>query len=158
MLMDLFIILCLLLVALVLLLVDLFLIPGTGFASVLAAGCVVFAVYYAFDTLGMLAGLATLALAGIGGVLAVMRFMRSKTLDRVALKKNIDSTVDRTAAKSLRVGDKGKTVTRLALIGNADFDGKIVEVKSADGFMDAQTPVTVIRVSDSLIEVVRDKE
>lgn len=156
--MDLFIILCLLIVALVLLLVDLFLIPGTGFASVLATGCVVFAVYYAFDTLGMLAGLATLALAGIGGVLAVMRFMRSKTLDRVALKKNIDSKIDRTAAKSLRVGDKGKTVTRLALIGNADFGGKIVEVKSADGFMDAQTPVTVIRVSDSLIEVVRDKE
>lgn len=157
MLMDLFIILCLLIVALVLLLVDLFLIPGTGFASVLAAGCVVFAVYYAFDTLGMLAGLATLALAGIGGVLAVVRFMRSKTLDRVALKKDIDSKIDRTAAKSLRVGDKGKTVTRLALIGNADFGGAIVEVKSADGFMDAQTPVTVVRVSDSPIEVVRDK-
>lgn len=156
--MDLFIILCLLIVALVLLLVDLFLIPGTGFPSILAAGCVVFAVYYAFDTLGTLAGLATMALTVIGGVLAVMRFMHSKTLDRVALKKDIDSKIDRTAAKSLRVGDKGKTVTRVALIGNADFDGKIVEVKSADGFMDAHTPVTVVRINDTLIEVMRDKE
>lgn len=35
----------------------------------------------------------------------------------------------------LKPGDKGISVTRLTLIGNADFNGHIIEVQSADGFI-----------------------
>ena len=43
--------------------------------------------------------------------------------------------------------------TRLALIGNADIGGRLVEVKSADGFLDEGTPVIVVRVEDAQITV-----
>ena len=42
---------------------------------------------------------------------------------------------------------------RLALIGNADIGGRLVEVKSADGFLDEGTPVIVVRVEDAQITV-----
>ena len=41
----------------------------------------------------------------------------------------------------------------LALIGNADIGGRLVEVKSADGFLDEGTPVIVVRVEDAQITV-----
>ena len=48
---------------------------------------------------------------------------------------------------------KGRALTRLALIGNAEIDGKNVEVKSAGGFIDEGTPIRVISVQDALILV-----
>lgn len=62
--------------------------------------------------------------------------MRSKTLDKLALKKDITSKVDRSAANKVKVGDTGITTTRLAQIGYADIDGNIIEVKSMDGLLD----------------------
>ena len=44
-------------------------------------------------------------------------FMRSKTLDKIALKKNITSKIDRSAEEKVKIGDTGVTTTRLALIG-----------------------------------------
>ena len=79
--------------------------------------------------------------------------MRSKTLDKVALTEDVASTVDRSVAAQVQVGDKGFAVTRLALIGNADIQGHIVEVRSASGFLNEKTPVVVTRVSDNEIIV-----
>jgi hypothetical protein len=45
----------------------------------------------------------------------------------------------------------------LALIGYAEIDGKIVEVKSIDGFLDEKTPVIVSRIADGSILVEKDK-
>ena len=54
---------------------------------------------------------------------------------------------------SVKVGDIGVTTTRLALVGYADMDGKIVEVTSCDGFLSAKTPVVVERITDGTIYV-----
>ena len=48
-----------------------------------------------------------------------------------------------------------KEAEMLALIGNADFDGKIVQVQSADGFLDEKTPVVITRVIDGQVWVKR---
>ena len=151
--MELVIIISLLAVSLVLLLIELFLIPGTSLAALISAGCMIYAVYYAFGTLGTIAGFATLAIALLGSILSVVWFMRSKALDRVALKKDIDSKIDTTAKDSISVGDTGTAITRLALIGNAEINGHIVEVKSADGFLNAKTPVKVVRITEGVIVV-----
>ena len=79
--------------------------------------------------------------------------MKSKALDKVALTEDVASTVDRTIAAKVQVGDKGFAVTRLALIGNADINGHVVEVRSASGFLNEKTPIEVTRVSDNEIIV-----
>ena len=115
------------------------------------------AVAYAFINISALAGIITLIIALILGSCVLITFMRSKTLDKVALTEEVSSTVDRSVAAQVQVGDKGYAVTRLALIGNAEINGHVVEVRSADGFLNEKTPVVVTCVTDNEIIVQKIK-
>ena len=79
--------------------------------------------------------------------------MRSKSLDRLALKKDIDSTVKKPEAYTVKPGDTGIALTRLAQIGNAQFGDYIIEVKTTGEFIDAKTPIVVERITDGIIMV-----
>ncbi len=151
--MDILIITILIIAAVILFLVELFVIPGISIAGFLAGGCVIFANYYAFVYMGTTAGIITLIISAIACIGSLILFMRSKTLDKIALKKNITSKVDRSAEAKVKIGDTGITTTRLALIGYAEINGDIVEVKSTDGLMDEKTPIIVDRITDGTILV-----
>lgn len=155
--MDILIITVLIIAAVLLFLAELFLIPGISIAGILAGGCILFANYYAFTYMGTTAGIITLVVSALACIGSLVGFMRSKTLDRVSLKKDITSKVDRSAEEKVKVGDTGITTTRLALIGHAEINGNIVEVKSADGFLDEKTPVVVSRITDGILLVEKQK-
>ena len=147
--MDVLIIIALIAAAVILFLVELFVIPGISLAGISALVCIIYANYYAFANLGTGAGFITLIISGI----ACIWFMRSKTLDKLALKKDITSKIDRSAAEKVKVGDTGITITRLAQIGNAEINGNIIEVKSMDGLLNEKTPIVVNRITDGIIFV-----
>lgn len=153
--MDITIIALLLIAAIILFLVELFVIPGISIAGILAGGCYLYANYYAFTRLGMTGGFVTLGISAVACVGSLVWFMRSKTLDRISLKTDITGTVDRSAEQSVQVGDTGIALTRLALVGRADIAGRLVEVTSADGFLDEKTPVVVVRIADGTVFVGR---
>ena len=121
--MDILIIASLIIGAVILFLVELFVIPGISVAGFLAGGCIIFANYYAFAYMGTTAGVITLIISALACIGSLVWFMRSKTLDKIALKKNITSKVDRSAEEKVKVGDIGVTTTRLALIGYAEING-----------------------------------
>lgn len=156
--MDILIIIVLIVAAVILFLVELFVIPGISIAGILAGGCIIYANYYAFAYLGVTGGFVTLAVSAVACIGSLVLFMRSKTLDKLALNKDITSKVDRTAEDRVKVGDTGVAVTRLALIGNAEIDGNIVEVKSMDGFLNEKTPIVVNRIFNGTIMVEKIKE
>lgn len=156
--MDILIIIVLIVAAVILFLVELFVIPGISIAGLLAGGCIIFANYYAFTYLGATGGFITLGVTALACIGSLTLFMRSKTLDKIALKKNITSKVDRTAEDKVKVGDTGVAITRLALIGNAEIAGNIVEVKSVDGFLNEKTPVVVSRITNGVIMVEKRKD
>lgn len=151
--MDILIITLLIIAAVILFLAEIFFIPGMSIAGFAGLGCLIYANYYAFIHVGTTAGVVTLIVSGVASLGSIALFMRSKTLDKISLKKDITSTIDRTAEKSIEVGNTGVAVTRLALMGNAEINGKIVEVKSADGFLDEKTPIIVNRIYDGIIIV-----
>ena len=155
--MDILIIILLVVAAIVLFLVELFVVPGISIAGILAGGCIVYANYYAFTHLGLTGGFVTLAVSAVTCIGSLVWFMRSKTLDRLSLKTDIKSTVDRTAERHVKVGDTGITRTRLALVGQAEIAGNLVEVTSADGFLDEKTPVVVSRIVNGTVFVQRNK-
>lgn len=156
--MDIFIIATLIIGAVLLFLVELFVIPGISIAGFLAGGCIIFANYYAFVYMGTMAGITTLVISAVACLGSLVWFMRSKTLDKIALKKNITSKVDRSAEEKVKVGDVGTTTTRLALIGYAEINGEIVEVKSSDGFINEKTPIMVERIADGVLLVEKRKK
>lgn len=151
--MDVLIIIALIAAAVILFLVELFVIPGISLAGISALVCIIYANYYAFANLGTGAGFITLIISGIACIGSLVWFMRSKTLDKLALKKDITSKIDRSAAEKVKVGDTGITITRLAQIGNAEINGNIIEVKSMDGLLNEKTPIVANRITDGIIFV-----
>lgn len=151
--MDFIIIIGLIVLGTLFFLIEVFLLPGisvAGFAALCSMG---YACYYAFTELGAAEGYLTLAAVIVLCTAALILFMKSRTLDKLSLKKEIKSSVDNKVERSLKIGDKGTTVTRLALIGMADFGNRTAEVKSIDGFINEQTPIVVVRIEDGTILV-----
>lgn len=151
--MDILIIIALLVAGIILLLLEVFLFPGISIAGIGATACLIYANIHAFSELGLVPGFVTLAISIISSILVFVWFMRSKSLDRLALKKDIDSSVKQPEMNDIHLGDKGIALTRLAQIGNAQFGENIVEVKSAGEFIDAKTPIVVERITDGVIIV-----
>jgi NfeD-like. len=156
--MDILIIIGLIVAGVILFLIEIFVIPGISFAGIGAFCCLIYANYFAFSNLGNTAGFITLATSAIACISTLTLFMKSKTLDKIALKKNINSTVDNEAEQSVEVGDTGIASTRLALIGMADINGHHVEVKSIDGLIEEKTPIIVSRIANGAILVVKQKQ
>ncbi|WP_455673182.1 NfeD family protein [Phocaeicola sp.] len=151
--MEVLIIIALILAGLLLFIVEVFLIPGISIAGVASAICLLYANYYAFDELGLTAGFITLAASAIGCIGVTAWFMHSKTVDKLSLKKSLDYKIDPLKGLDINVGDEGVAVTRLALVGNADINGHIIEVRSADGLIDEKTPVYVERMIEGAVIV-----
>ena len=151
--MDIVIIASLIIAGLILFIIEVFLLPGISIAGFVSAGCLLYANYYAFDTLGTVPGCITLAISVIGVVAITIWFMRSKTVDKLSLKKTIDYRPEPLKGLDLKVGDEGIALTRLALIGNAEFNGRIIEVRSSGEFIDQKSKIRVERILDGVVLV-----
>ena len=151
--MDIVIIASLIIAGLILFIIEVFLLPGISIAGFVSAGCLLYANYYAFDTLGTIPGCITLAISVIGVVAITIWFMRSKTVDKLSLKKTIDYRPEPLKGLDLKVGDEGIALTRLALIGNAEFSGRIIEVRSSGEFIDQKSKIRVERILDGVVLV-----
>ena len=156
--MDILIITVLIIAAVILFLVELFVIPGISLAGISALVCIIYANYYAFANLGMAAGFITLGISGVACIGSLVWFMRSKMLDKLALKKDIDSKVDRSAEDSVKVGDTGIAPPAWHKSVYAEINGNIVEVKSIDGFLNEKTPIIVSRITDGTIMVEKHRK
>ena len=153
--MEILIIIALIVGGLILFAVEVFLIPGFSLAGIASGISILYAIYYAFDTLGIQGGGITIGASVLGIIGVTAWFMKSRTVDRLALKSAINYRLNPLKNISLKPGDAGITTTRLTLIGNANFDGNIIEVYSMDGFIDEQTPVCISRIQDGRVSVQR---
>lgn len=151
--MEVLIISMLIVAGLILFITEVFLIPGISVAGIASAASLLYAIYYAFDSLGTQAGFITMGITVIGITGITVWFMKAKTVDRLALKHSLDYKPNPLKEVEIHVGDTGTTVTRLTLIGNAEINGHILEVQSADGFIDEKTPVKVCRITENTIYV-----
>lgn len=153
--MEILIIITLIVAGLLLFAVEVFLVPGITLAGIASGVSLLYAIYYAFHAVGTQAGFITLAVVAVGIIGVTIWFMRSKTVDRLSLKKTLDYKPEPLKGTNIQVGDTGTSLTRLTLIGNAEINGHIVEVQSADGFIEERTSVRVTRIDNSTVYVVR---
>ena len=151
--MDILIIASLIIAGLILFIIEVFLLPGISIAGIISAVCLLYANYYAFDTMGTLQGCITLVISAIGVIAITIWFMRSKTVDKLSLKKTIDYKPEPLKGLNLKVGDEGIALTRLALIGNAEFDGNIIEVRSTGDFIEEKSKIRIERIRDGIVMV-----
>ncbi len=147
------IIIILAVLALVLGLLEVFIIPGFGMAGIGSIICAIIDAVLIYNTYGLGWACAAVVVALI--VLGLMLYVvaHSRTFDRMSLHTSIDSTNATQEQLSVKVGDTGRALTRLALVGNAEIEGKQVEVKSAGEFINPGTPIRVTQVNEANITV-----
>lgn len=149
------IIITLIIAGLLLFAVEVFLIPGISLAGIASGASILYAIYYAFSSLGTQAGFITLGASVVGIAGVTLWFMRSKTVDRLALNQTLNFKLNPLKGLDLQVGDTGVTTTRLALIGNAEIKGQRIEVQSADGFIEEKTAIRISRIDNGVVYVQR---
>jgi membrane-bound ClpP family serine protease len=143
---NIFIIIICMAVALLLLLLEIFLLPGITVAGI---GGILFAIggiIYAYTSIGAVAGHITLVSSLVLFLGFFFWLLRKKSFNRVALKTDVDSTLTSTRDMGLQIGDQGITLSRLAPIGKARFGNTTVEAKAQEDFIDEQTPVAIVRI------------
>lgn len=151
--MDIFIIVVLNVAAIIFFILEIFVFPGITLSAIAGLACMGYSIYYAFINIGSAAGYTTWAASGIIALLSIAYFVKWKRIDKLSLKENISSTVDRSDEKSVKIGDIGVSTTRLALYGRATINGKDIEVKSAEGFIDENEKVEVYTISNAEVSV-----
>ena len=144
--MDILIVIVLCIIGIVLILVEIFLIPGITFMAIAGILFSIGGIFYAFQNLGTTAGIVTLIsiIAVIG--ISFIYLVKSKALDNIALKTNIDSTVGAKELPDISEGDKGISISRLNPMGKVRVNNITIEAKTMSGFIDENTTVTVVKV------------
>ena len=144
--MDIIIVIVLCLIGILLIMVEIFLIPGLTITGIGGAAFSIGGIYYAFRYLGTTAGVITLVSVGLLIGIAFIYLVKSKALDSIALKTDINSTVAAKELTDISEGDTGITISRLNPIGKVRVNNITMEAKTLSEFIDENTAITVIKV------------
>lgn len=141
----------LIIVGLLLLFAEILIIPGVGVAGILGLLSLAGSCVYAFLEIGNTAGIIVTAVLSVLLVALTVYVLRAKTWKRVSLSTNIESKA--VAEVTVSVGDEGKTLTRLAPMGQALIGEDPVEVKALEGMIDPDLDIVVVMIDDNKIYV-----
>ncbi len=148
----------LIVIGLALIVVEVVVLPGitvAGVAGVLLIGC---GIFFTYKSLGSTAGTYALIGTSILFIIFLIYALRAKTWDRLSLHSEIDGKVNVVDVNDIKVGDKGRTLSRLAPIGKVMIHDKIVEGKSEFGLIDENKEIEVVQVDESTIIVHENKQ
>jgi membrane-bound ClpP family serine protease len=151
--MDLLIVIVLCLIGVLLILAEIFIIPGLTISIVAGVAAAFGGIYYAFSHLGATAGIVALfsVLLVIG--VACIFLVKSKTMDSIALKTDIDSTITSGEELNIAVGDEGIALSRMNPIGKVRVKDTVMEGKSMDDYIEERTAIVVTAVGPSQLIV-----
>jgi membrane-bound ClpP family serine protease len=151
--MDIVVVVVLSVIGIVLILIEIFLIPGLTVTALAGSAFSIAGIYYAFRSFGVLGGIITLVstLAIIGT--AFIYLLKSKALDNISLKTDIDSTVASQDALHIAVGDEGVSISRLNPTGKVRVNNITMEAKTLSEFVDEDTEIVVLKVSPTQLTV-----
>ena len=146
-------IITLILVGLVLMFAEILLVPGVGVAGILGLISMGGSCFCAFHQYGNTVGAIVTAVNVLLLIALIIWVLRAKTWKRMTLETNIDSKAVSSDPAVLAVGDCGRTLTRLAPMGNARFGMASIEVTALDGMISAGTQVEVVMMDGQKIYV-----
>lgn len=142
----------LILVGLVLIFAEILIIPGVGVAGILGLLSMGGSCFYAFTQLGNTAGIVVTAINAVLLVALTVWVLRAKTWKRLTLETKVDSKAV-SLDGVLSLGERGRTLTRLAPMGMVLFDEDSVEVRALEGMIDPGVEVEIVMIEDNKVYV-----
>ncbi len=141
------------LLGILLLLVEFLIIPGVTIAGIGGFLCIITGIVLAYYFRGATVGHLFLAGTVVLSVITILTAFKLKTWRRFGLDSEIDGKVKPFEEEKIKVGDMGKTITRLNPIGKVMVNDILCEAKSIEGFMDENKEVKIIKVLKTQIVV-----
>lgn len=143
----------LIIIGLLFLLLEVLVVPGTTVVGILGFILMGIGIWQAYSIYGRPAGHYTVGATVIATVIMLSLALKSKTWRRMTLKSEIDGKVNLFEETKVKVGDTGKTITRLATGGNARINGEIYEVHSTGSFIDEGSEIIIVKIDQNKIFV-----
>ena len=153
--MSITLIIILILLGIVLFIIEFLLVPGITVAGIGGAILIVGGVIMAYHHHGSTVGNFTLLGTTLISFLTVFIVLKSGTWKKIMLKKDISgkvNVVDQTGAE-VKIGDVGKTITRLNPMGKVVINGNYFEAQSLNKYIDQKTDIEVIKVLSNKLVV-----
>jgi membrane-bound ClpP family serine protease len=152
------IVVLLILIGIALLVLEILVIPGAGFAGVVGFAMMVAGVWMAYKHIGIMEGNIVLISTIVLNVAGLVYAVRSKTWKKAMLKTEISGKVNEINSENIKVGDKGVTVSRCAPMGKAIINGDFIEVGSMSEFIDQDTEIEIIRIQGNKVFIKQFKD
>ena len=150
--MEYLVIIMLLLVGAVLILMEFMIFPGVNIAGVIGLICIGIGVYFGYAFYGNTVGHIILSLTTLLGIIGTRYALRSDTWKKLSLKTKLEGSVEGVDS-SVKEGDIGITLGRLAPMGNVQIGEVVVEAESQSGYVDTRQEVEVVKVFKNKIVV-----
>ncbi len=149
------IVIFLIVLGILLFLVEFLIVPGITIAGIGGAISIITGVVLAFYYEGPTTGLIVLISAAVLIGLTVVFMLKAGTWKKLMLDKASDSTVDfiKINEGRIKVGDTGKTITRLNPMGKVMVGNEYYEAKSMDKLIDQNTDVEIVKIESNKIIV-----
>lgn len=140
--------------AIFLLILELFIIPGISIAGIGAVLVYGGAITLAYMKLGTTGGNITLAASIISSAIAVFIFFKPSTWKRVALSTEITGKMpEQEVYASLKAGMQGIAKTRLGPMGEIEVNDIVTEAQSMGEIIDSNTRIEIVYIEDNKIVV-----
>jgi len=152
------IVILLILIGIALLVIEVLVIPGAGVAGIIGFGVMVAGIWLAYTRIGIGEGNIVLITTLAVNIIGITLTLRSKTWKKVMLNTEISAKVNTIDSDSLNVGDKGVTISRCAPMGKVLIDGQYLEVSTLSEFIDQESEVEIIRISENKIYIKQIKK
>lgn len=147
------VIIILILVGLLMMILEIIVIPGTGVAGIIGFVLMATGIWLAYTRQGIVAGHITLGATIAINVIGLILTLRSKTWKKAMLNTVNSGKVNDIEKGDLEVGEIGTTISRCAPMGKAEFKNNFYEVSTLSEFIDQEQKVEIIKISGNKIYI-----
>jgi membrane-bound ClpP family serine protease len=153
------VVIILIVLGILLFVIEFLLVPGVTVAGIGGLVLTVLGVYKAFEEFGSTIGIWVLIGTLMLSVFVIAMSLRARTWRKLMLDTNVSGTVDQDISEDqIKVGDRGKAMTRLAPMGKIEVNNIVREAKSVEGYVDEHCTIEVTAVEGTRISVKPIKE
>ena len=150
--MSLLSIILLILIALFLLMLEILFVPGMvlGFISVIL---MIVGIIFSFKDYGTTTGILVLCGTTIASIASVYWAFNSSIWKKMQVQSSIDGKANVIEEGAVKIGDSGKTISRLNPMGKALINNLQVEVQATEDFIDEEKEIIIEKINQNKIFV-----
>jgi len=138
-----------------LILAEVFFVPGTTIVGILGVVLAGSGVYMVYQHYGATTGHLTLGIALVVFLISLIGGFRSKAWQKYAMNDSLHGKTNVLTAEQVQTGDTGKAVSAIKPMGKARINGENFEVQSYSDFIDSGEQVEVTKIAGKTIYVKR---